>query len=433
MRLALLGLCAASAQAASSSQQLQKLALNAGSAGASLELRLSAAVSERVFQLSNPDRLVIDLPATRRAHNLTVPAAAGVVEAVRVGPQSNGTLRVVLQLRAASKYQLSRQNVAGGYALRVQLAGGGRADKRLARAADGAGTAAVAAAAPAAPLTAASQAATAAAEPARLAAVKSAPQGGGNDIIIAIDAGHGGADPGATGMRGTHEKDVTLAIARALAARINAETGMRAVLTRDGDYFIPLRDRMVRARNARADLFLSIHADAVRNRDVSGASVYVVSNRGASSEAARWLAERENSADLKGGVSLADVSGNLASVLMDLSQSASQGASVEVADEVLKSLDGVGVVRKPEVQYAAFVVLKSPDIPSLLVETAYISNPGEELRLKSAGSQQQLAQAIFSGLQRYFTDHPPAGSLYARLHRDDSAGGGGVKLARSAD
>jgi N-acetylmuramoyl-L-alanine amidase len=172
---------------------------------------------------------------------------------------------------------------------------------------------------------------------------------------------------------------------------------------------------MVRARAARADLFVSIHADSIRDRGVSGASVYVLSDRGASSEAARWLAERENSADLKGGVSLGDKSAPLASVLLDLSQTASIGASMEAAERVLGALDRVGEVRKPKVQQAGFMVLKSPDIPSMLVETAYISNPAEEKRLKTPAQQERLASAIFQGIRDHFQQSPPDGSLFAQL------------------
>jgi len=236
----------------------------------------------------------------------------------------------------------------------------------------------------------------------------------GRDVIVAVDAGHGGVDPGATGPDGTHEKTVTLAIARALAARIDAAPGMHAVLTRDGDYFVPLRDRMERARAAHADLFVSIHADSVRDHAVEGSSVYILSERGASSEAARRLADQENSADLKGGISLAAQAPALRSVLMDLSQSASMAQSGEAAQDVLGALDRVGAVRKREVQHAAFVVLKSPDVPSMLVETAYISNPREERRLRNPAEQQRLARAILSGIADYFRHYPPQGSLFAR-------------------
>jgi N-acetylmuramoyl-L-alanine amidase len=253
--------------------------------------------------------------------------------------------------------------------------------------------------------------------------------GEGRDIIVAIDAGHGGQDPGATGRSGTREKDVVLGIARALARRIDAEPGMRAVLTRGNDTFIPLRERMTLARAGRADLFVSVHADAIANRSVSGSSVYVLSDRGASNESARWLAERENAADLKGGVSLGDKQGQLASVLMDLSQTASIGSSMEAAGRVLGYMDRIGEVRKSQVQQAAFVVLKSPDIPSMLVETAYISNPDEEKRLRTPQHQERIANAIFAGVRDYFRSSPPDGSLFAQAK---SRGGAASIMAVNA-
>jgi N-acetylmuramoyl-L-alanine amidase len=249
--------------------------------------------------------------------------------------------------------------------------------------------------------------------------------GDGRDIIVAIDAGHGGKDPGAIGRGGTREKDVVLGIATALARRINAEPGMRAVLTRDDDRFIPLRERINIARARKADMFISVHADAIANRQVAGSSVYVISSGAASSEAARWLAERENAADLKGGVSLAE-QGQLASVLMDLSQTASLGSSVEAAERVLAHMDRVGQVRKSSVQHGPFLVLKSPDIPSMLVETAYISNPAEEKRLRTGAHQDRIANAIFSGVREFFRSSPPDGSLFAQ---QKSRGGGGPIMA----
>jgi N-acetylmuramoyl-L-alanine amidase len=244
-----------------------------------------------------------------------------------------------------------------------------------------------------------------------------APIESGRDIVIAVDAGHGGQDPGAIGHGGTREKDVTLAIACALAERINGEPGMRAVLTRDRDEFLVLRDRIGRARVAKADMFVSIHADSIANRDVSGASVYVLSEHGASNEAARWLADRENAADLMGGVRLDNKDKQLASVLMDLSQTANISASMTAAQRVIASLDAVGQVRKAQVQQAGFVVLKSPDIPSMLVETAYISNPEEEVSLRNTHHQGALADAIFAGLRGYFATNPPVGTRFAQARR----------------
>jgi N-acetylmuramoyl-L-alanine amidase len=368
-------------------------------AGTRVVLTLSGAASQNVFTLSDPDRLVIDLSATRLASGVRMPAPAGPVKSLRSGIQPKQTLRLVLELTRPLSPAVSTAAAAnGGRQLVIELGS-------------------VAPAAPAAP---------AAPTPVRAA---HAPAETDRDVIIAVDAGHGGQDPGASGSN-TREKDVVLAIARALAKRIDAEPGMRAVLTRGDDRFIVLRDRINIARAARADIFVSIHADSIRNREVSGSSVYVLSDRGASSEAARWLAENENSADLKGGVSLGDKSDQLASVLMDVSQSASIGASMEAAERVLAQLDQVGEVRKSKVQQAGFLVLKSPDIPSLLVETAYISNPAEEKKLRNPAHQAEIAEAIFKGVRDFLRSSPPDGSLFARQQK--SRGAAATIIAGSA-
>lgn len=234
------------------------------------------------------------------------------------------------------------------------------------------------------------------------------------DIVIAIDAGHGGEDPGARGSKGTQEKDVVLAIARKLAALVDREKGMRAVLIRDGDYYVSLRKRIKKAREHKADMFISIHADAFFKPEARGSSVFALSQRGASNEASRWLANRENAADLVGGVSLDDKDDLLASVLLDLSQTATIEASIDVGSSVLAALKGVGNVHKPHIEQAGFAVLKSPDIPSILVETAFISNPKEESKLRDARHQQVLAAAIMKGVRSYFTRRIPAGSLLAQ-------------------
>ncbi|MUV15084.1 N-acetylmuramoyl-L-alanine amidase [Noviluteimonas gilva] len=236
---------------------------------------------------------------------------------------------------------------------------------------------------------------------------------GMRELVIAIDAGHGGQDPGARGGRGTREKDVTLAIARELARQINATPGLKAYLTRDTDVFIPLAQRYQKARAAKADMFVSIHADAFNNPDANGSSVFVLSQRGASSQAARWLANQENAADLVGGVRLQDKDNTLASVLLDLSQSATMKASEDIAGHVLSGLKKLGKTHKSSVERANFVVLRSPDVPSMLVETAFITNPEEERRLNDPRHQQDLARAILDGVNRYFTRQPPPGTLYA--------------------
>lgn len=233
-------------------------------------------------------------------------------------------------------------------------------------------------------------------------------------LVIAIDAGHGGKDPGAIGGNGLREKDVTLRVAKELAAIINADPGMRAVLIRDDDTFVPLAERYQRARRAQADLFVSIHADAAENNAASGSSVYVLSTKGASSQAARWLADKENAADLVGGVSLDDKDRNLSAVLLDLSQSATLRMSEDAASIVLGSLKDLGKAHKKDVEHANFVVLRSPDVPSMLIETGFITNADEERKLADPEHRKRLAFAIARGLRQYFTEQPLPGTYYAR-------------------
>jgi N-acetylmuramoyl-L-alanine amidase len=399
IRFLALALLAAIAPAAWSDASLRGIEVESASGtGVRITLRVSGTTYERVLNLDNPNRLVIDLPATRLASGVKLPRSAGPVTSVRSGTQPGRTLRLVMQHGGMP----SKVRDLGERGIVIEFG-------------DAIGTAnaaqPVAAAVPVA------------------VKPRHAPEDSGRDIVIAIDAGHGGQDPGATGRSGAREKDVVLGIARALARRIDAEPGMKAVLTRDSDEFILHRERMNIARRGRADMFISVHADAIANREVSGSSVYVLSEKGATNEAARWLAQRENAADLKGGVSLGDKSDQLATVLMDLSQDASIGASLEAAQRVLAELDLVGTIRKSQVQQAAFLVLKSPDIPSMLVETAYISNPGEERKLRDPGYQAELADAIFRGAREYFRRSPPDGTLFARQQRSR---GGSPIIAGSA-
>jgi len=361
--------------------------------GTRVVLDLSAPVSPKTFRLENPARIVLDLSRSSLASNAALPDATGAVTAVRSGKLPGHGLRLVFEVNAAVDFQVVPVAPSGdaGHRLVLDLAGPG-APKAVA----------VTPSAPAAPV---------AIRPAH------APSDSGRDIIIAVDAGHGGVDPGASGRRGTREKDVVLEVAKALAARIDQEPGMKAVLTRDGDYFISLQERTKRARKAKADLFVSIHADSIADPDVSGSSVYVLSDRGATSEAARWLAERENAADLKGGIKLDDKDPVLSGVLIDLSQTASIAASMVAADNVLKSLDRVGEVRKPRVQQAGFVVLKSPDVPSMLVETAFISNRDDERKLSTPAHRAKLANAIFDGIEQYFQGNAPDGTRLAAARR----------------
>ena len=236
------------------------------------------------------------------------------------------------------------------------------------------------------------------------------------NVIVAIDAGHGGDDPGAIGPTRLYEKDVVLGIAKDLAALFNKEPGFKAVLVRKGDYFIALRKRTEIARESQADVFLSIHADAFKTPKVSGASVYAISQRGATSETARWLAEKENRSDLiggVGGVSLNDKDDLLAGVLLDLSMTESLSRSLEMGNAVLEQLGKVNKLHKKRVEQASFAVLKSPDIPSILIESGYISNPGEERRLGDRAHQGKLAKAIFEGVRSTMFSSPPIGSYLA--------------------
>jgi N-acetylmuramoyl-L-alanine amidase len=382
---------------------LDRLTLYQHDGASLLTLDLSAPVQLRLLRLHQPERVVIDLPRTQRRAALPVRSSDSPITALRTGVLPDGALRLVLELDSAASLTVKPQSLDHGREWQVLLNSARSAATRPATqpirplvpsiAADGSEGAAVPA-------------------PPRGIAAPHVPRGE-HDVVVVIDAGHGGVDPGAIGRGGAREKDVTLAIARVLAARIEREPGMRAVLTRDGDYFIALGERLERARKAHADFFASIHADSVHDPLISGASVYVLSERGASSEAARRLAEEENAADLRGGISLAAQKASLRSVLLDVSQSEYIGESAEAADHVLDALSSVGAVRKRGVQRAAFVVLKSPFIPSMLVETAYISNRADEERLKSAAEQQRLAEAIFQGITNYFRQYPPPGSLFA--------------------
>ena len=232
-------------------------------------------------------------------------------------------------------------------------------------------------------------------------------------LVIAIDAGHGGQDPGAVGPTGKREKDVTLAMARELARQINATPGMKAFLVRDGDFFIPLPQRAQKARANKADMFVSIHADAAENRNARGSSVYVLSLKGASSQRARWLADKENASDLVGGVRLKQVDNTLSSVLLDLAQSGHMKASEDAAGHVLDGLKRVGNNHKPNIERANFAVLRTSDMPSMLVETAFISNADEERRLIDPAYQRKVAGAVLDGVQTYFTRQPPPGTLFA--------------------
>jgi N-acetylmuramoyl-L-alanine amidase len=344
-------------------------------------LDLSHPVEHNIFTLRGPDRLVIDLKDSRLSGALSnMPRGAGTVRSIRSAVRANGQLRVVLDLNTAvrSRTFTAGPNASYGDRLVVDLQQAGS-----------------------------------------LAPVKRASEGyrPGRDIVIAIDAGHGGKDPGAVGQKRTREKDVVLQISRELAKRINAEPGMKAVLVRDRDIYIDHRERMAIARRNKADLFVSIHADAVDDRRAHGASVYALSLKGASDEAARQLARRENAS--VGGVSLNDKDDLLASVLLDIAQNESLDASLSVGNEVAKQMGRVTKMHRKTVQQAGFLVLKSPDLPSILVETAFISNPSEEKKLRDKAYQARLSNSILAGIREYFYENaPPDTRIAMELRRE---------------
>jgi N-acetylmuramoyl-L-alanine amidase len=385
-------------------------------------LESSEAIQHTVFSLDNPDRLVIDLENVK-----VTPALMGLAEkiaesdpyvkAVRVGRFRPGTVRLVFDLKATVKPQVFALAPVGSYGHRLVLdlypavppdplisfldrqetqRSAGTQEQRAGTAADSAARPEVVYETPTLGVTRNAPPTVAIARPPSIRL-----------ITIAIDAGHGGEDPGALGRNGTQEKDVTLAIARKLKERIDREPNMRAVLTRDGDYFIPLGTRVQKARRVYADLFVSVHADAFMKPHVRGSSVFALSERGATSAAARWLAKRENEADLIGGINLDVKDRYLKQTLLDLSQTATINDSLKLAKAVLSELGEINTLHKSYVEQAGFAVLKAPDIPSILVETAFISNPDEENRLRSEAYQAKLADAVFQGIKRYFSKNPP--------------------------
>ncbi|OAI94658.1 N-acetylmuramoyl-L-alanine amidase [Pseudomonas putida] len=370
---------------------------------------LSGPVEHSVFTLTAPDRLVIDINGATLAAPLTASTSNTPITSVRSAQRTPTDLRVVIDLNKAvtPKSFTLAPNAQYGNRLVVDL---------YDQEAD-----AIAASAPATPPTPAATAATPPAVPVTPAqpAIKLPPvPNGKRDIVIAIDAGHGGEDPGASGSRGQHEKDIVLQIAKELQRQINTEKGFRAELTRTGDYFIPLRKRTEIARKKGADLFISIHADAAPSKAAFGASVFALSDRGATSETARWLADSENRSDLIGGagnVSLDDKDRMLAGVLLDLSMTASLSSSLNVGQKVLGNIGRVTSLHKRRVEQAGFMVLKSPDIPSILVETGFISNAAEAAKLATPSHQQSLARSIHSGVKQFFQQNPPPGTYIAWL------------------
>jgi len=526
--------------------EVNQVHLSSGATGTRAEIQLLGKGEFKTLSLHGPERLVVDLPASSAARGLKLPAANGVVTAVRTGQPSPGTLRIVFDLSAPITALKPRVEAQGnGARLVIEWPGdapASNASRATASATapakttsptpapasaisntapqavpstasnNGANTSAAAdnaavdpaeaarataaltarvvnqAAQPAPASTSAQatgsqapaagvantsstasntsgaaalailngQAATTAVptaasptapppgssgvtpsgvpytvatgkpttsestEPAAASTPRVAMQAGMRPLIVAIDPGHGGQDSGAIGQDGTYEKNVVLAIARELAKQINATPGMKAYLTRDSDVFIPLPMRARKARAANADIFVSIHADAAENRNARGSSVYVLSLKGASSQRARWLADKENASDLIGGVPLQKVDNTLSSVLLDLAQSGHMRASEDAANHVLDGLKRVGNNHKPNIERANFSVLRTSDMPAMLVETAFISNPEEERRLKDPAYQRKVASAVLDGVNTYFTRQPPPGTLFAARARAEA-------------
>ncbi|MCW2038704.1 N-acetylmuramoyl-L-alanine amidase [Xanthomonas campestris] len=510
--------------------EIKQVDVSTGATGTRAEIQLAGSGGFKTLSLANPNRLVVDFPASSAKNGLKLPAAAGLVTSVRTGQPVPGTFRVVFELATpvtALKPQM--QTLGSASTLVIEWPGDFAPAKPVAstssavpaatppaavpatrpldaQAEAARATAALAAsaqrasalppptpapaptpvhvpasamptvtpapvpttiatgvptprpgtaAAPGAPATtggtrttiatgtpspaailnggnvaqvapqgaAVTSAGVAAADaqnddvpprpllPSEASRVKMAP--GMRPLVVAIDPGHGGQDPGAMGPTGKREKDVTLAIGRELARQINATQGMKAYMTRDTDVFIPLPMRAQKARSAKADIFISIHADAAENRSATGSSVYVLSTKGASSQRARWLADKENAADLVGGVRLQQTESTLANVLLDLAQSGHMKASEDAAGHVLGGLKRIGNNHKPQLERANFAVLRTSDMPAMLVETAFISNPDEERRLIDPAYQRKIASAVLDGIDTFFTRQPPPGTLFA--------------------
>ena len=346
----------------------------------------------KVFALQKPDRLVIDLYKTTLGTELKqlpskIAADDSFISSARVGQFKPGVTRVVFELRQKVNPEVFTLKPIGQYRHRLVVD--------------------IFPTVPVDPILALLEGNGAKVRPAPTTPPQSVELVPKEVLIVAIDAGHGGEDPGAIGRRGTKEKDIVLAIARQLKALVDKQPNMRGVLIRDGDYFVPLGKRVQKARKVRADLFVSIHADAFIKPHARGSSVFALSERGATSAAARWLAAKENKADLIGGVNIDVEDKVLKQVLLDLSQTATINESLKLARSVLGEIGQINKLHKKHVEQAGFAVLKAPDIPSILVETAFLTNPAEERKLRGKRYQRKVAKAVMAGIKQYFDDNPP--------------------------
>ena len=376
------------------------------SASNQVVFNLPGAVRHKAFVLKSPNRLVVDFIDAKISQTIAQPPADHPLFGfARSAVRNTGDLRVVVELKSDADAKVA----VIGKSLQIDLAAKAAQPEPLAAKSEKI----VAAVAALEKTNAAVKKQDAAVKP---VAVKTVAKAKGRNIVVAIDAGHGGKDVGAQGANGTQEKDVVFAIAKNLEGLVNSQPGMKAVMIRDGDYFVKLNERRRIARTAKADLFVSIHADAFSDSQAHGASVYTLANKGASSAGAGWLADSENAVDGAAGAG-EDRDETLASVLMDLSSKAAKEASQNIGNKVLRSVKSVGHLHRSAVQKAGFVVLKSPEIPSILVETAFISNPEEERRLKTHAYQHKMASAVFSGIVGHFKQYAPADTMMAQLNR----------------
>jgi N-acetylmuramoyl-L-alanine amidase len=351
---------------------------------------LSGPVQHELISLSNPNRLVIDIQNTRlNVKTGHLQFANSPITRLRHAEKSGGALRIVFDLNAEIQVRSFLLAASGDLRDRLVVDFIDKGENS---------------------------------EPRVLKSVENSAQ---RDVVIAIDAGHGGEDPGAIGPGRVKEKDVVFQIASRLKERFERKKGYRVVMIRNGDYYVGLAKRRDLARKAQADFFVSIHADAFTNPKANGSSVYALSKSGATSASARILAQRENDADLVGGVSLSDKDQVLAGVLTDLSMTATLDASLSVGAQMLGEMGKISRLHSRRVEQAGFAVLKSPDIPSLLVETGFISNPGEAGKLKSSGYQRSMALAIYEGIDRYFRESPPPDTYFAAVKRGAAPASGG--------